>query len=75
MPEDAEEFALCRFSDDSLDGCREADHHGFLACCLVYIGCRGDVDISMVRMVSLVKYYLISIDTNKTKAKYMLTLS
>ena len=53
MSEDTEEFALCRFSDDSLDGCREAGHHGFLACCLVYVGFHGDVDDMMVRMVSL----------------------
>ena len=69
MPEYAEELSLRRFSDDSLDGCREAGHHGFLACCLVYIGCHGDVDDSMVRMVSLMTYYVSSIETNKTKAK------
>ena len=69
MPEDAEDFALCRFSDDSLDGFRESGHHGFLACHLVYIGCHGDVDDLMVRMVSLMTYYLSSIETNKTKAK------
>ena len=68
MREDAEEFALCGFSNDSLDSCREAGHHRFLACCLVYIGCHGDVDDSMVRMVSLMTYYLSSIETNKTKA-------
>ena len=38
MSEDTEEFALCRFFDDPLDGCREAVHHGFLDCRLVYIG-------------------------------------
>ena len=27
VPEDAEEFALCGFSDDSLYGCREAGDH------------------------------------------------
>ena len=69
MPDNTEEFALCQFSDDFLDGCREARHHGFLACRLVYIGCHGDVDVSMVRMVSLITYYLSSIETNKTKAK------
>ena len=53
MPEDAEEFALCWFSDDPLDGFREAGHNGFLACFFVYIGCHGDVDVLMVRMVSL----------------------
>ena len=41
MPEDAEDFALRRFSDDSLDGCREAGDHGLLACCLVHIECHG----------------------------------
>ena len=46
MPEDAEEFTLCRFSDDSLDGFREAGHHGFLTCRLVYIECHG---VSMFR--------------------------
>ena len=69
MPEDTEEFALRRFSDEPLDGCRESGHHGFLACLLVYIGCHGDVDDSMVRTVSLMTYYLRSIETNKTKAK------
>ena len=53
MPEYAEDFVLCQFSDDPLDGCREDGHHGFLACGLVYIGCHGNVDDSMVRMVSL----------------------
>ena len=53
MSEDTEEFALCRFSDDTLDGCREAGHHGFLVCCLVYVGYHGDVDDTVVRMVSL----------------------
>ena len=69
MPEDAEEFALRRFSDDPLDGCREASHHGFLACGLVFIGFHGYVDDLMVRMVSLMTYYLRSIETNNTKAK------
>ena len=41
MPEDAEEFALRQFSDDSLYGCREAGHHGFLAYRLLYIGWHG----------------------------------
>ena len=41
MPEYAEEFVLRRFSDDSLDGFREASHHGLLAYHLVYIGCHG----------------------------------
>ena len=53
MSEDTEEFALCWFSDDPLDGCREAGHHGFLACRLVYVGCHGDVNDKMVSMVSL----------------------
>ena len=69
MLADVEEFALCCFSDDSLDGFRDAGQHGFLACLLVYIGCHGDVDVSMVGMVSLMIYYISSIDTNKTKAK------
>ena len=54
MSEDTEEFVLCRFSDDPLDGRWEASHHGFLACRLVYVGFHGDVDDTMVRMVSLV---------------------
>ena len=33
VPEDTEEFALRRFSDDSSDGCQEAGHHGLFACC------------------------------------------
>ena len=66
MPEDAEDFALCWFSNDSLDGCGEAGHHGFLACRLVYIGCHGDVNVLMVRMVYLMTYYLSSIKTNET---------
>ena len=53
MSEDTKEFALCRFSDDPLDGFWEAGHHGFLACCLVYVGCHGDVNDTMERMVSL----------------------
>ena len=53
MSEDTEEFALCRFSDDPLDIFWEAGHHGFLACRLVYVGCHGDVDDTMVIMMSL----------------------
>ena len=53
MSEDTEEFVLCWFSDDPLDGFREAGHHGFLSCRLVYGGCHGDFDDTMVRMVSL----------------------
>ena len=41
MPEDTEKFALRWFSDDSLDGCREAGDHRLLACCLVHNGCHG----------------------------------
>ena len=54
MSEDTEEFTLCWFSDDPLDGFQEAGYHGFLDCHLVYVGCHGDVDDTMVRMVSLV---------------------
>ena len=41
VPEDAGEFALRQFSDDSLDGCREDGDNVLLACCLVHIGCHG----------------------------------
>ena len=53
MPEDAKEFALCWLSDDPLDGCQDASHYGFLACRLVYIGCHGDFDYSMVSLMTV----------------------